>query len=1576
MRVRWKELFRGLLLPLLFAGLARAARPTSSEEEVESILGLIDRKPVGNSTADSKAWSTSSSTDPTIIDFMITGVNRTYALEPLLWNTTVNPTILILFNFTTRFRSGRLFTIVAKDPMEKPSIVLFSLEVDYTFGNLAARIKNVFGEIVDSTSFQVADNATVEDDSGEFVTHVSKTLLIGVEEGDLQLKARPGVTYETPDWAVFSLIQLHGAMGADRHQPALVSEGLLQLTGVEVTTVEGEEAFGIDFDDLGDSNSTGAVSGAPLFSADYVEKISNLLKSGGISMPEFLRKYNNNDAQLDEKSKMALSCSAQEKSLCENAQLCFRPSNSSFFRCICREGFGGQYCQFSLFPPTCAEALAADPKRTPGVYQLDVDGTGPLRATFAECLRDGRTIVTHNAPNRTEIRDSNDESSKLFSTLQLQGLKERSARCEQFVRYDCERAALGFDSNMTWFEAAGHANRIAKIGSAASEHSCTCRSMECAHHRLCTCAHPDAIGWDEGTFFDEHAAVEMIFVRKHPTVGRAHLTLGPLECFGDAGHDPARTWTLKSRSAVIPLGIQRALRFLEFEFRTHDSEVPVLLAGRGTVDGQSLNISLSGGHKLELKVASQKTNFSITLMSQARLNDLKWHRVLIELARQEIRFSVDHLNAFYPIDVAALQSELRIGNTGEQGMIGCVRGLRLNNELLELKEEEIGSGGRFLSSVSLFIASRSAIIAQGCPDLCRAAQQHCEQDSRCIEHFDSGTTSCECRNNLVHYGTRCEKNINVDTEVSFHDKTIGFLKFLNNDLPANPLTSSVVFSVRTDQRTALFFYAHDHLDNFIQVHLENEYKIVLTMSNATDIVRCAIYADDYTEFSDMRWLQIAVLQTAESISLQVEDAACELPGAHVLATSRIQVYGGNVHDAILPPPPVISSQSAPQFWLLFVGGVPRVQKNRYPREAAADEWKIRPVTLEFGQQQRERLAHYITDIPPLLGCMRGFMIGTKLVDLRTGGVRPNDPDAIRIGCSNDCDSLKCANSGHCSVHWQDYDPADTKHTVCDCSKTSYYGAECTKDTGVRFGGEAALVFNMSEPRRFVLTESEKQTLSFAFVPRARRLSGGAQRLASIRFDDERQLDVELCRNSSVNLVFRHPSRTDVYTFGGNFTDGFRHFFHAHFLDRQQPLVLVDGEKRFLAADAPIHLAAVREFWFGGTPDDELELLDADPNASRIHNFEGCMSNIDIDYHRNEAVHFTPLLYYQNSKDFYHKSVHLFPEDALPLAPAECAAFKIPGSLPTEQRNVQLPVWEAQFMPVFFNDTEEVEVEPRLTDKYEWVLMIAIGVLIAVAILLLLCCCYCLFWYRRTKRQGPASSRSDAIKSSISKPLATSKEDDRGTTLVTDTLTFIKPDQPLLYKEREAGDLEGTFVPKTNSIVSSSTYYTAPEHPHGEVPKGMSESQMTATAADSDDETLTSYDDRPLSVVSEPNVFFPQPRQSPPRPEAAKPTRPPPTLSTFRGGDTLQPQRPVGSGRFTPVFPSLRRPPHVQQLQQPIRAPTAPPLHAGHHSSMDAVVLLDKPPKATHDEDDDDARRRTISTAWSRRTSSHQTPIDF
>lgn len=115
----------------------------------------------------------------------------------------------------------------------------------------------------------------------------------------------------------------------------------------------------------------------------------------------------------------------------------------------------------------------------------------------------------------------------------------------------------------------------------------------------------------------------------------------------------------------------------------------------------------------------------------------------------------------------------------------------------------------------------------------------------------------------------------------------------------------------------------------------------------------------------------------------------------------------------------------------------------------------------------------------------------------------------------------------------------------------------------------------------------------------------------------------LNRNGSVNVGIVHPAvleQTQVYTFDGNFTDGYRHFFQATFTIGRPTLVLVDAVKKYLDPSLRLHLADVEKFYFGGAAeesDEEAEPLEEDELfglpigtdlTPEFHRYRGCMSS--------------------------------------------------------------------------------------------------------------------------------------------------------------------------------------------------------------------------------------------------------------------------------------------------------------------------------------------------------------------------------
>uniref|UniRef100_A0A1I7SG39 Neurexin-4 n=1 Tax=Bursaphelenchus xylophilus TaxID=6326 RepID=A0A1I7SG39_BURXY len=580
-----------------------------------------------------------------------------------------------------------------------------------------------------------------------------------------------------------------------------------------------------------------------------------------------------------------------------------------------------------------------------GVYEVDRDGSGPSPATFVRCSDKGETIVETNVPQNTIIRSFKDSGNKyypvmyrLFSYQQLEMLKEISSHCEQQISYTCLGAPLRFDRNATWFESAGFDFPIRTLGTEGHYKGCSCSaSGECTS---CFCDSAASNSTDSGRFLNEKSGVIKIFAKKIlPTPGQALLTLGPLVCHGDRGFSDQFSFTFPSTTDYIELGYRENIRSIEFDFRTAQWNVAKLVSGQGNRQSDFF-IALENGHRLRFRFRKdEKYNVTVALEVPTPLNDLKWHRVSLEIVKEEVRLGVDGYNGYKKAeDFIALSMKMFVGGYKEQGMVGCVRNVRMNQKL---EAPGFKTGG----------------VKYGCPDYCQNLE--CHERMHCVEDLVNGTGHCECKNPLTQYGDQCEHDINANSEISFHDASAAFVQYVNDELPANPLNSSIVLSFRTDQRQALLLYAHDQFDNFIQIHLENEYELVLTLNNDTEVRSCRISARLTNEFSKMRWVQVSVKKLRDSVIFEADNIICELKGRHVLSSRPITNFTGNVDEAIFPPHSPVPIIAVHRYTTLFIGGLPRTSGIKSRKDRAL------------------RRVYYDTEIPSLLGCIRGLAFPTK-----------------------------------------------------------------------------------------------------------------------------------------------------------------------------------------------------------------------------------------------------------------------------------------------------------------------------------------------------------------------------------------------------------------------------------------------------------------------------------------------------------------------------------------------------------------------------------------------------------------------
>uniref|UniRef100_A0A914UNU8 Uncharacterized protein n=1 Tax=Plectus sambesii TaxID=2011161 RepID=A0A914UNU8_9BILA len=347
-----------------------------------------------------------------------------------------------------------------------------------------------------------------------------------------------------------------------------------------------------------------------------------------------------------------VTCQPPDQMKCQNGGTCMKNFEGKL-SCACVSGFIGLYCQFSDLPRSCQEAYDLGEK-APGVYQIDVDGNGPLRDSYVLC-EDGVSTVTHNMPNGTIGRSytASDQilplTYRLFSPDQLGLLVKRSSECVQYLRYDCSQAPLHFQEKQTWFESVAlPETSIAKIGH--TDNACPCyESDTCQYRKRCNCD-ANEIGADEGMLYGLQAGITKIYVLQDKGQNDGRFTVGPLQCKGNALS--ANAVTMRSREVPLET-VEWKGRSFSFWFRT--SQYSTLIARIASSSGQYFKIYLKEGHRLEYRFNLHDDDVNdprtfdrvVGLVSQSPLNDSAWHRVLVEVKFIELRLSLDKQNKFY-----------------------------------------------------------------------------------------------------------------------------------------------------------------------------------------------------------------------------------------------------------------------------------------------------------------------------------------------------------------------------------------------------------------------------------------------------------------------------------------------------------------------------------------------------------------------------------------------------------------------------------------------------------------------------------------------------------------------------------------------------------------------------------------------------------------------------------------------------------------------------------------------------------------------------------------------------------------
>ncbi|CAJ0560159.1 unnamed protein product, partial [Mesorhabditis spiculigera] len=982
-------------------------------------------------------------------------------------------------------------------------------------------------------------------------------------------------------------------------------------------------------------------------------------------------------------------CEKADETQCRHGAKCVKDKGVP--RCQCTNDYTGEFCQFSVLPRTCAEAAKLGlPK---GATKLDLDGSGPLERVVADC-ENGKTTVIHDMPELTSIRDSAFQTHSLFvlsyrdfSGQKLSALIGQSEKCEQRARYECNGAPFNFAQNHTWFYAAADANKTIQHFGATNDFQCACAaSGSCIGSGACNCDSPQPTA-DEGVFTNKNAGITKVIAlhRRFDIDGR--LSLSPLTCQGYAGATAVRL----QKTGSIPTAKWDGSH-LSFQFRTADESA--LLASIQAEPRNRAEIKLENGRFLTFMWKDGAREVSVIVETQHRLNDTKWHLVRVEAAYGQLMLHLDGQHSIVSLGDGQLpRSRLWIGaeHGTENGLLGCIRSVAVNNVYVDLEE----------------YFKEASDVSMGCEEKCTPGL--CHNEAKCIEDFGTQTAKCICKYPHIHLGANCELDLNERSDVSFHG---GFLRYDAREW--NPLTEQIVVSARTDQPHGLILFAHDHNHNFLQVHISEEVNVTLTLNNRDNVFACSVTARPRSEFSDMEWIQIVVTHHDSGSILSVGEDLCSISAERALATERMDSYHYTRPGIDFVTVPIgLQSPTKPEPLLhLFVGGVER------DTHSQKDEKRLTPV--------------YQSEIPDLLGCIRGLRVGSNIVDMRDTklGYRPKDDNLVRPHCSFGCDQLQCEHGGHCAYAWRNYDPSYVR-TTCDCSRTSYRGATCALDDGLRFDGNSVLEFQVGEILKSVILDEDpkySQLLKFAFSARV-SMHPSKQHLATIRFKDpSMRFELILNRNGTINAGAVFAKEIQVITFAGNFTDGFRHFVVVQFSKKHATAVVIDSLRRdfdVVAKGDNLDLYTAERIEIGGQPEEvfvpnnrakrQLE------NPSRLStNYEGCISNLLVDYQRSQLT-FEPFGYLGNSAHPHSSRVRMLPNTAERV---KCADFYEANALPSYQNTVEFPNWSTNFARRTYNDHAPLDQEDGDGDATNWWL---IGLLLSLLLITLLTvglCCYC------------------------------------------------------------------------------------------------------------------------------------------------------------------------------------------------------------------------------------------------------------
>ncbi|KAJ8377239.1 hypothetical protein AAFF_G00264670 [Aldrovandia affinis] len=400
----------------------------------------------------------------------------------------------------------------------------------------------------------------------------------------------------------------------------------------------------------------------------------------------------------------------------------------------------------------------------------------------------GWTVVSHNRMDVTKVTGSSmgqpflgDVQYRSASWDEVTALARTSGHCEQWVEYSCHKSRLLNSPSGTPFGywVGRHDERqVYWGGSFPGIQKCGCGiNQTCTDPRFyCNCdADHDQWYSDRGWLtFRDHLPVRRIVVGDTNRTGsEAQFRLGPLRCHGDRSVWNTVTFTAPTHIQFPTFTPGGASADISFHFKT-TADHGVFLENSDQLHHNFIRVELNSTTLLLFVFAVGDGLANVTFRSPTALNDDRWHRVRAEINVKAARLSVDTgpwvvrrfpeqtyitMEFTQPLLVGAAEHKVR-------AYLGCLRGLRMNGEALDL-------GGK--------VNVREGV-RPDCAGRCVNPAPMCRNGGRCVEGYAS--YSCDC-NNTAFEGLYCHKDIGAYFEAG---------SWLRYDIQREPITDEALWA--------------------------------------------------------------------------------------------------------------------------------------------------------------------------------------------------------------------------------------------------------------------------------------------------------------------------------------------------------------------------------------------------------------------------------------------------------------------------------------------------------------------------------------------------------------------------------------------------------------------------------------------------------------------------------------------------------------------------------------------------------------------------------------------------------------